>query len=178
MPVLVAGGLYALSVDHSRLRAPPARPSAELCQPDLHRWPNPHWPPHSLPTGRSERRAEELQPRPWAAPSYRQHRARAAVATSSAAGRLWSEPNRPHGGTRQARVSDLELTEPIAGDSDRFGSDRLQDFCSSCARAAALQVTAPNSVARRRCVLRAERFPYTGRELPCPPSHSPFTNHR
>ena len=67
MPVLVAGGLYALSVDHSRLRAPPARPSAELCQPDLHRWPNPHWPPHSLPTGRSESRADELQPRPWAA---------------------------------------------------------------------------------------------------------------
>ena len=95
--------------------------------------------------------------------NYRQHRARAAEAASSAAGRLESELNRPHGGTRQARVSDLELAEPRAGDGDRFGSDRLQAFCSACACAAALQVTAPNSVARRRCVLRAERFPYTGR---------------
>ena len=62
-----------------------------------------------------------------------------------------------------ARVRDLELTEPRAGDSDRFGSDRPLVFCSACACAAALQVTAPNSVVRRRCVLRAERFPYTGR---------------
>ena len=67
VPVLVTDGLCAFSVDHSRLRAPPARPSAELCQPDLHRWLIPHWPPHSLPTGRSESRADELQPRPWAA---------------------------------------------------------------------------------------------------------------
>ena len=37
-------------------------------QPDLHRWLIPHWPLHSLPTGRSESRADELQPRPWAAP--------------------------------------------------------------------------------------------------------------
>ena len=66
VPVLVTDGLCAFSVDHSRLRAPPARPSAELCQPDLHRWLIPHWPPHSLPTGRSESRADELQPRPWA----------------------------------------------------------------------------------------------------------------
>ena len=95
--------------------------------------------------------------------SYRRHRALATAAASSAAGRLGSEPNRPHGGTRQARVSDLELAEPVAGDSDRFGSDLLQAFCRACARAAALQVRAPNPVARRRCVLRAERFPYTGR---------------
>ena len=91
--------------------------------------------------------------------TYRQHRARAAAAASSAAGRLGSELNRPHGGTRQARVSDLELAEPRAGDGDRFGSDRPQAFCSACACAAALQVTAPNSVVRRRCVLRAEREP-------------------
>ena len=95
--------------------------------------------------------------------TYRQHRAHAAAASSSAAGRLGSEPNRPHEGTRQARVSNLELAEPRAGDSDRFGSDRLLVFCRACARAAALQVRAPNPVARRRCVLRAERFPYTGR---------------
>ena len=95
--------------------------------------------------------------------TYRQHRAHAAAAINFAAGWLGSELNRPHGGTRQARVRDLELTEPRAGDGDRFGSDRLQAFCSACACAAALQVTAPNSVARRRCVLRAERFPYTGR---------------
>ena len=63
----------------------------------------------------------------------------------------------------EARVSDLELAEPRAGDGDRFGSDRPQVFCRACARAAALQVRAPNPVARRRCVLRTERFPYTGR---------------
>ena len=80
--------------------------------------------------------------------NYHRHCARAAAAINFAAGWLWSELNRPHGGTRQARVRDLELTEPRAGDSDRFGSDRPQAFCRACARAAALQVRAPNKYGR------------------------------